>query len=323
MTIRITSVVAFAFALLASAAVHAVELPGPLVSPQWLAQHRAEVNIVDVREDLASFTKAPVFATEDGKKSLSAFGGHIPGAVALDFAKVRAPRQIDGREIKWMLPERAAFQQLMREIGVKAGRPTVIVANGEAGGDLDMAARVYWSMKVYGDDRLAILNGGTAGWLQQGLPFSTDAAGAGNGDWSATAPRTRYVASSDDVAKAIGTAVQLVDARPLPFYVGLARKPIVAQAGHLEGAVDFPPDVRSTKIDGGEGFLDAAQYQSIFKHVGIDASKPSITYCNTGHLASGAWFVLSEVMKNPDVRLYDGSMYEWTTEQRPVVGLLP
>ncbi|MCE5233571.1 MAG: rhodanese-like domain-containing protein [Mizugakiibacter sp.] len=321
MSMRITSVITLAFALFAPAIVHAVELPGPLVSPQWLAQHRAEVNVVDVRDDLASFTKAPAFVTENGKPSLSELGGHIPGALPLDFAKVRTARQIDGREIKWMLPDRDAFQALMRATGVRADRPTVIVANGESGGDLDMAARVYWSMKVYGDDHLAILDGGTAGWLQQGLPFSAAAATPGAGNWAATAARMQYVASSEDVAKAIGTGVQMVDARPLAFYVGLAKKPNVAQAGHIEGAVDFPPELRTVKADGGERFLDAARYAAVLKHVDVDPGKPSITYCNTGHLASGAWFVLSEVMKNPSVRLYDGSMYEWTTEQRPVVGL--
>ncbi len=122
------------------------------------------------------------------------------------------------------------------------------------------------------------------------------------------------------LTKAIGTGVQIVDARPMPFYVGLARKPIVGSAGHIKGAVNLPPDVR-TSAQGGTHYLTPAEYTSIFRHLDINASKPSITYCNTGHLASGAWFVLSEVMKNPNTRLYDGSMYEWTAEKRPVVGL--
>jgi thiosulfate/3-mercaptopyruvate sulfurtransferase len=44
-----------------------------------------------------------------------------------------------------------------------------------------------------------------------------------------------------------------------------------------------------------------------------------ISYCNTGHLASTSWFVLSEVLKRPHVTLYDGSMSEWTQDpDRPV-----
>ncbi len=319
----IKTLLATVFALLGSAVANAVELPGPVVSPQWLAQHRSEVNIVDVRGDTATFTQAPTFTTEDGVKSLATAGGHIPGALLLDFGKTRVPRMIDNREIKWMLPDQQAFQSLMRGIGVKAGRPTVIVPEGGTGSELDMAARVYWSMKVYGDDQLALLDGGTSGWLQHGLPFATSAAATTPGNWVATAPRLRYVASSADVAAAIGTGTQIVDARPTPFYLGLVKKPVVGQAGHIEGAVNFPPDLRTLSKDDGTHLLTRADYTAIFKYLDIAPQKPTITYCNTGHLAAGAWFVISEVMNNPDTRLYDGSMYQWTTEQRPVVGLQP
>ena len=41
-----------------------------------------------------------------------------------------------------------------------------------------------------------------------------------------------------------------------------------------------------------------------------------IAYCNTGHWAATDWFVLSAVLGRPDVRLYDGSMVEWTFNPR-------
>ncbi len=46
---------------------------------------------------------------------------------------------------------------------------------------------------------------------------------------------------------------------------------------------------------------------------------PVVAYCNTGHWAATDWFVLSAVLGRPDVRLYDGSMVEWTADpHRPV-----
>ncbi|MDE2156524.1 MAG: sulfurtransferase [Xanthomonadaceae bacterium] len=321
MKTHIETALAIMLAWLASATVRATELPGPIVSPQWLARHRGEVNIVDVRDDPASFARAPRFAAGNDGNTLSAMGGHIPGAVLLDFGKVRVTRRIDGRRIQWMLPDRAYFQALIRGIGVQAGRPTVIVPEGVDGNDLDMAARVYWSMKVYGDDRIALLDGGTSGWLRSGMPFATTtSATSAPGTWTASAPRMRYVATSADVSRAIGHG-QIVDARPMPFYLGLARKPMVLAAGHVKGAVDMPPDLRAVVTGGSAHYLTAAQYAGIFRHLDIAPHKATITYCNTGHLAAGAWFVLHEIMKNPDVRLYDGSMHEWTTENRPVVGL--
>ena len=38
-----------------------------------------------------------------------------------------------------------------------------------------------------------------------------------------------------------------------------------------------------------------------------------MSYCNTGHWAATDWFVLHELLGRKDVRLYAGSMVEWTS----------
>ena len=46
---------------------------------------------------------------------------------------------------------------------------------------------------------------------------------------------------------------------------------------------------------------------------------PAVTYCNTGHWAATDWFVLSELLGRSDVRLYYGSMVDWTSDaNRPL-----
>jgi 3-mercaptopyruvate sulfurtransferase SseA len=52
--------------------------------------------------------------------------------------------------------------------------------------------------------------------------------------------------------------------------------------------------------------------RELAKRYDIDVSQPIITYCDTGQHSSLTWFVLSELLGNPAVRLYDGSMHEWT-----------
>jgi thiosulfate/3-mercaptopyruvate sulfurtransferase len=301
----------------------AAELPGPLVTSAWLAQHASEVVILDVRDDLASFKTAPQFETDkvSGKKTLTELGGHIPGALLLDFSKTRVERTIDGRQVKAMLPDRAVFENLMRDAGVTKGRPIIVTMPGQSVEDLDEAARTYWSLKVYGQNAIAILDGGVAGWIDSGQPVSLDPAVPARGNWQASAAHQELVAESQDVADAAASKVQLVDARPLPYYLGLQKKPVVKSAGHIAGAVDFPTDVVSIAQGPETHFLSADQYKTVFEKIGVKDHGPSITYCNTGHLAAGAWFVMSEVLGNKQVKLYDGSMHEWTLENRPVVGM--
>lgn len=317
---------ALALAIAANVPAQAADarLPGPVVSAAWLADHLDTVTVLDVRSDVDAFTGAPEIEVDEktGAKTLVAVGGHIPNALLVNFDRTRVDRVIDGRKVQKLLPDRAAFETLMQDIGLNAGRPIVITANGQSVDEVDMAARLYWSLKVYGEDRIAILDGGDAGWLAAGQPLVSDKLMVAKGNWKATAERRELLADAADVEKAAAAKVQLVDARPLPQYAGLSfKKPLVVAGGHVAGARNLPTDVHTKGAGGVQVFLTPAEYRGVMKLQGIDPAAPSISYCNTGHLASGAWFVMSEVLGNPSVRLYDGSMHDWTTAGHPVVNL--
>jgi thiosulfate/3-mercaptopyruvate sulfurtransferase len=221
-----------------------------------------------------------------------------------------------------MNPEKPEFEHLMQAAGVVANKPIVLVAMGQSASDIDQATRLYWQFKYYGEKNMAILDGGLAGWLNEGRGVSSAASAPMKGDWVSTAEDKALVAESKDVAQAMkGQKTQLVDARDLLQYFGLAKRSDVKDYGHIPGARVFPPDVQ-VKMEGGVArFLPSAAYQSVLEQSGIRTTAPAITYCNTGHLGSGAWFVMSEILKMPNVRLYDGSMMEWTQENRPTVSV--
>ncbi|MBA4286354.1 MAG: sulfurtransferase [Xanthomonadaceae bacterium] len=306
--------------------VHAADggLPGPVVNAQWLASHLDQVTVLDVRSDVDAFTGTPEFEANEktGAKTLVTVAGHIPKALLVDFDRTRSPRMIGGRKVEKMLPEKAAFEAVMQEAGLSAGQSIVITANGQTVDEMDMAARLYWSLKVYGEDRIAILDGGDAGWLAAGQTLVSDKPVTTRGDWKATAERRELLAEATDVEKAAAAKVQLVDARPLPQYAGLTfKKPLVTAGGHIGGARNLPTDVHTKAAGGAQIFLTPAEYRGMMALQGIDPEAPSISYCNTGHLASGAWFVMSEVLGNRSVKLYDGSMHDWTHSGHPVVSL--
>ena len=59
--------------------VQAITLPGPVVSAEWLAANQSEVQILEVRGDVASYVRSPEFEVDKktGKKMLVEVGGHI------------------------------------------------------------------------------------------------------------------------------------------------------------------------------------------------------------------------------------------------------
>lgn len=297
----------------------ALQVPGPVVDAEWLTQNKAAVTVLDIRGNIKSFTATPQFETDkkSGKKMLVELGGHIPDAVLVDPKLIRVERTIGGLKVKYMLPERADFEKMARGWGVQTGKPIVIVAAGQDATDLNDAARLYWQFKVFGEDNIAIVNGGSSGWMVDGREVASTASKATEGNWAGKPERTELMATSEEVEKAIAAkSAQLVDARNAPQYLGLSKRDYVFGFGHIPGAQNVPSDLLVTEGGDAARMLPAATYRDIFKMSGVDPQAPTITYCNSGHLASGAWFVLSEVLGNKQTKLYDGSMHEWTLEKR-------
>lgn len=297
-------------------------LPGPLVDTQWLAANADKVQIVEVRGNAKSFTAQPEISTDaKGKKTIEDIGGHIPGAVLVDAKKMRVERKYGELSVKYMIPEATDFEKYVRASGVQAGKPMVLVPVGAEVADINDALRMYWQFKVYGEDEVAVLDGGYSAWLLEGRAFSKDAA-ATNGNWSVKADRSaQYFATSDEVAKASQSkTATLVDSRDAPLFHGLVKRDYVFGSGHIAGAKLYPTDLMFKNSGGALKFLSPATYRGLLAAQGIDDKAAAITYCNSGHLSSGPWFLMSEVLGNKDVKLYDGSLHQWTLEKRPMAG---
>lgn len=307
----------------AFAAQGATPLPGPLVEPAWLADNVDKVVVLDVRKDAKSFT-AQARLTKDrktGKLRLLSVGGHVPDARLIDYREVRADRMTDGRKVEKMLPEASAFQALLQAAGVNRDSAVVVMSKGMDGGDMTMAARLYWQLKYFGHDSVALLNGGMAQWILEGRPVTRETPRVAQGNWQAGEGRAELLADSKQVAAAVKSGgVQLVDSRPFDQYMGVSKKSYVYDKGHIPGAKPVPADVVITGRPA--RFLAVDELRQLHVGLGIDPSKPSINYCNSGQLAAGGWFVQHELLGNTQARLYDGSMHEWTLEKRPVKALV-
>lgn len=319
-------VLAITFFALTNVACAAV-LPGPVVDSAWLAANLDKVQVVDVRGNIKSFVGKPAYETDakTGKKTLSEVAGHLSGASLIDMKTMRVDRIVGDLKVKYMIPEKADFEKTIQSVGIDAGKPIVLVSVGTEVAEVNDALRVYWQFKVYGEDDIAVLDGGMANWLIEGREFTSEAASAKTGNWLAKADRSaQYFASSEDVARAIDDKkTSLIDARDSKHFLGLVKRDYVSAYGHLEGAKLYPTELMFKSAGGAVKFMSANTYTALMSAQGIDTAMPSISYCNSGHLSSGPWFVVSELLGNKSAKLYDGSLHEWTLEKRPVVGAVP
>lgn len=305
----------------------AVTLPGPVVDTKWLADHLNEVQVIEVRGNPKSFTTDPVIETDaKGKKALDEIGGHIPGSRLIESKKIRVDRKVGDLTVKYMIPERADFEKFVQSAGIDKDKPLVIVPIGMTASDVNDALRLYWQFKVYGEDQMAVLDGGMASWLLEGQPYAKDAATQKAGTWSSKADRTaQYFADSQDVEKITQQKnATLVDAREAPQYHGLMKRDYVYAYGHLDGAKNLSPDTTFKQAAGGAvRLLSSNTYKAVLAAQGIDPNAPAVVYCNSGAQSGLPWFIMSELLGNKNVRQYDGSLHQWTLEKRPLVGAVP
>ena len=313
------------------ASIHAVTLPGPLVDTAWLAENLEQVVVLDVRKDAASFAKRPKGAGvvnpcgpgQKGKQPL-VVAGHIPGAVLIPWKEVTSKRKVDGKEIKAMLPTAEKFEKLMQKAGVNNDSAIVITGKGQTLGQTALAARLYWTLKYFGHDNVALLNGGTAQWILEKNKVKFGKSRAGKGNFKASQERKELLASLEDVTKLsedTGGNEQLVDVRGMDVYLGLtySKKFVTPQGkGHIPGAKNFPIYFMADSMGPAATIYNKEEIQKVADLVRFDTTQPMTTFCNAGVTASLGWFVFHEVMGNEKVRLYDGSVHEWSQINKPL-----
>ena len=309
------------------------EPPGPLASVAWLAEHRAQVVILDVREDTDSFTLAPPTA-EDRRRLAASLNlcsdappppgitrsvGHIEGAVLIPAATLHAGQDAEGVTRQAPSPEDFAAQ--MQAAGVNATDTVVISHPGATIDHFTFAARLYWLLKLYGHDAVTILDGGITAWERAGLPLVGTAVPPTPGDFMVREVRHALLATTAEVEHAVasGGAVQLVDGRPVDQFDGRTTRSYVYSPGHIPGAVNLPVNALADISRPLHLFPEHHQRNSLVE-AGLDPDQPTIVYCNSGRYVAAHWFVMSELLGNRAVKLYDGSLHAWTLGQtRPTV----
>nr|VFK15521.1 MAG: thiosulfate/3-mercaptopyruvate sulfurtransferase [Candidatus Kentron sp. LPFa] len=313
----------------------ATALPGPVVDSDWLAKNLDKVVVLDVRKDVKSFAKRAKGAAgpvnpcgPGGKKARKPVrgDGHIPGAVLVNIKKILGKDKPDPKTtIMYLAPEKEKFEKLMQRSGVNQDSAVVITGKGERMPHTAFMTRLYWTLKYFGFDNAAILNGGTAQWKQDGhkVKFGKSKKPA-RGDFKAAAGRKEVRATMEEMValtKGKGDA-QILDVRAKPFYLGLTYNRKVQSPksrGHIPTAKSFPVDLFVETAGSPALLYDKEDVKKIAKLSDIDiVGAPIVTSCHTGITATIAWFVISEILGNKNARVYDGSMHEWSMTGQPV-----
>ncbi len=291
-----------AAAMVGSATVAAASTFGPLTTPEELetALERTIPIILDIRGDAYA-------------------EGHIPGAVSAPYSLFRGPAENPGRIL-----EVETLESRFESLGLNFEQPIVIVHEGNNGSNFGAAARVYWTLKSTGFADLTILNGGKLGWQAAGLPLETEAVNpvatdlelSFTNDWTVTTPEVAEFAQASLEGSTESGNTVIVDARPTEFYVGERKHDRASRPGTVPGALNYS---QANFFDEEDAFIKASlDGNSLKEMLGIADGYEVVSFCNTGHWAATNWFALSEIAGIDNVKLYPGSMVEYSNAKQPM-----
>jgi thiosulfate/3-mercaptopyruvate sulfurtransferase len=238
--------------------------------------------------------------------------GHIPGAVHSDYDK--AGWRVTRGNVPFMLPTLPELEKLIGETGIDEDSHVVIVPAGVHVTDFGSAARTYWTLKVVGLKKISILDGGLAAWKAAGNPLESGASKPSPKIFTAVLDKSA-LAEAPEVEKIQQSGgAALIDARPVSFFNGKEKAPASMAYGHIPGAISVDS---ATLYDPASNRLKSKAALALVAAALPDG--PVVSYCNTGHWAATDWFVLSEILGRRNVRLYAGSMVEWTSNANRMV----
>ncbi|WP_018334760.1 sulfurtransferase [Actinomycetospora chiangmaiensis] len=230
-------------------------------------------------------------------------GGHIPGAVRIDW-KTELQDQVRRDFV-----DRAGFEKLLSGKGI-ADDDTVVLYGGNNNW---FAAYAYWYFTLYGHTDVKLLDGGRKKWELDGRTLDTAVPERARTSYTAQEQDHSIRAFRDEVVGAISSKT-LIDIRSPEEYAGRLLAPAhlpqeqAQRAGHIPGAVNIPWS-RAVAEDG--TFRSDDQLRELYRREGVDPSTPVITYCRIGERSSHTWFALHELLGHADVKNYDGSWTEY------------
>jgi len=226
---------------------------------------------------------------------------HIPGAQFFDIDQLSDR----ANPLPHMLPAADDFAAAVGAMGV--GEDDRVVVYDGAG--LMSAARAWWTFRIFGHSRVAVLDGGFSAWRAAGRTVET----------VVQAPTPRHFGATLDPARVRDLAAmranletgaeQVLDARGPGRFASTEPEPRAGlRGGHIPRSRNLPYPALLDPTDG--TVLPEAGLRAAFEVVGVGLGAPVVTTCGSGVTAAALAFAL-HLLGHDAVALYDGSWAEW------------
>lgn len=257
------------------------------------------MNVVEASKVVEELTSNPDVIVVDARGEEAYNKGHVDGAICLTHSELSTDQPVS-----MMLPSKEQFEKTLGSKGISNDSVVYIYDDNQG----IFAARLWWTMKVFGHENVMIVNGGSDALVKANAPLTTE---------ETILPATEYVAEEADRSM-VATYEDMVELseNPVDGVVILDVRSLAEyQAGYIPGAVLYP-HTKNVYSDG--TFMSSRDLGLFYKGEGINKEDTIILYCKTSVRATQTMALLQEAGYE-NLIIYDGAWLEWESKTDVVV----
>lgn len=227
----------------------------------------------------------------DAQKGTTYVKMHVTGAINISRADI-----VVNEPVPNMLAPASKIEEVVGSRGITRDSHVVIYDNNSG---MD-SARLWWTLKLYGHDKVQVVSGGWEALGRAGASFDANKVTVSPAVFKTDAPKTEWIATSQEMRGWIDNpeGVCFIDVRTTEEY--------------NEGTI--PGSIHLNFVD--NNFKDGTnkpvqQIQIRYIENGINYDSTAAMYCKTSIRAAQTFLALYNAGYR-DIKIYDGAWLEWT-----------
>ena len=265
-----------------------------LVSCEWLRQNLYCSNQV--------ILDATFFLPRQQRNAQQEFKlQHIPRAQLFDIdeiADLNSP-------LPHTLPGADQFAKQVGRIGIDNDTWVFIYDNNH----FFASARAWWMFRVFGHDKVKIVDGGLTRWKHLSFPLTSETIKLVPKSFNAEFYSELFLdLEKMQLVQQQGSKL-ILDSRSEDSFKG--QRPLNdngLRPGHIPGSINIPYQNLFAKVD--HTLLPVEQLRQIISDAAVDLSKPMVTTCGSGVSAALLLLALYQIGIH-EVPMFDGSWAQW------------
>jgi len=238
---------------------------------------------------------------------------HIPNSFHCHLEKDLSS-EITPESGRHPLPDFAELIKKLHALGI--GKNTQVIAYDDASNAY--SGRLWWQLRAFGFDQVAVLDGGINQWIKEGRKLTTEIPEAvpksESEQFNFQLDPDEIISTSQIQQNIEDKSFTLIDARTPERYRGEV-EPLDTVAGRVPGAINRAFQLN---LDENGLFLPAAELKQQFDDLLQDESDELVNMCGSGVTACHNMLAL-QIAGITGSKLYVGSWSEWIRdEKRPI-----